>query len=93
MKEEIKRFEDVSLRVMVRIYHLYDIMDRFMYLDSLQNIMLSYAEEEMSLQWRLQQDSDPRHISKECIELLNNKEFLNWSAQYPDLNPTEHQGI
>ena len=39
---------------MVPIHHIDGIMNRFMYRDILQNVMLPSAEDEMPLQWRFQ---------------------------------------
>ncbi|CAH2017352.1 unnamed protein product [Acanthoscelides obtectus] len=67
-------------------------MDRFMYRDILQNTMLPYAEEEMSLLWRYQQDNDPKHSSHLVKNLFLEKivDLLECPSQSPDLNPIEH---
>ena len=36
------------------IHHIDGIIDRFMYRDIVQNVMLPYAEDEMPFQWRFQ---------------------------------------
>ena len=74
------------------IHHIDGIMDRFMYRDILQNLMLPYAENEMPLQYRFQQDNEPKRTSKICKEWLQNNriQVLNWLAQSPDLKPIEN---
>ena len=64
------------------IYHIDGIMDRFMYCDILQNVILPYAKDEIPLQRRFQQDNDPKHTSKVCKEWLQNNRI-----QSLDLNP------
>ena len=59
----------------------------YMYRDILQNVMLPYAEHEIPLQWRFQQDNDPKHTSKLCKIWI---QVLNLPAQSPDLNPIEN---
>ena len=66
-------------------------MDRFMYRDILQKVMLFYAEDEMPLQWRFQQHNDLKHSPKARKEWLQNNriQVLNWPAREIDLNPIE----
>ena len=43
------------------VYGTPGIMDQFEYIETLEEIMLQYAEEEMPLKWAFEQDNGPKH--------------------------------
>lgn len=73
------------------IHRITGIMDRFVYLDIIKNILLPFAEEYMPEEWIYQADNDPKHSAKVVKTFLsaNNIHVMKWSAQSPDLNPIE----
>lgn len=66
-------------------------MDRCVYLNIVQDILLPFAEEYMLGKWLYQADNDPKHSPKVVKTSLNdnNIRIMKWLAQSPDLNPIE----
>ena len=74
------------------LHRIDGIMDRWVYKDILQNIMLPHAEWEMPIRWIFQQDNDSKHTSnvvKSWFEQQNIND-MEWPPQSPDLNPIEN---
>lgn len=74
------------------LHRIHGIMDRFMYKDILEGVMLPHAEEEMPLRWIFQHDNDPKHTAKVVKSWLAEKKVnvMEWPPQSPDLNPIEN---
>ncbi|GJQ76055.1 putative transmembrane receptor protein tyrosine kinase [Trypoxylus dichotomus] len=46
------------------LHSINDIMDRFVYQNILQDVMLPFAEWNMPLRWHFQHDNDPKHTTR-----------------------------
>ena len=74
------------------IHIIKDTMTGIGYRTILNDVMYTYAEENMPLVWRFHHDNDPKHTSRVVTEWLQSNEvrILKWPAQSPDLNPIEN---
>lgn len=74
------------------LHRIKGIMDAVYYRKILRTVMLPYADENMPLKWRFQQDNDPKHTSGLVKDWFAHKniDVLRWVSQSPDLNPIEN---
>ncbi|RCN35444.1 hypothetical protein ANCCAN_18693 [Ancylostoma caninum] len=66
-------------------------MDRHVYIDILENVMLPYARQSLQPGFIYQEDNDPKHRSKDVQAWFNHHQVtrLDWPSQSPDLNIIE----
>ena len=67
------------------IHKINGIMDRFVYKDIMEDVMLPHAEWEMPLKWIFQQDNDPKHTSKIVKQWFKDKNITVMSGLHKAL--------
>ena len=62
------------------------------YVQILNDHLIQNATNQFGQRWRLQQDNDPKHRSREAQQFLheNVPEVIDWLSNSPDINPIEN---
>ena len=68
------------------------IMDAKGYMQILENNLKNFTDENVPLDWVMQQDNDSKHTSRMAMQWFddNNIQVMEWPPQSPDLNPIEN---
>ena len=64
------------------LHRIQGTIDQHMYKEKLENVMLPYAEENLPLVWKFQQDNNPKHTAKSVKSGLTLRRLLYWSGPH-----------